>query len=165
MWMEAQLPRGPTFLSYGSTTSREVAAVMGENILYYPDIYWALPAFRADLLHVTSPCSRVNRNAYPFLALSTTSQVAVINFPLTASLTYPPLVLVWPYGYHTAQRANEFTFLLQILYQHNEASHTSMTTFTTSVHYNLAALSPESLTTILSYALCNSLPLMVVMAG
>ena len=121
--------------------------------------------YRANLLHVTSPRSRVTQNAYPFLALSTTSQVAVINFPLTASLTYPPLVLVWPYGYHTAQRANEFTFLLQILYQHDEASHTSMTTFTTSVHYNLAALSPESLTTILSYALCNSLPLMVVMAG
>ena len=138
---------------------------MGESVLFYPDIYWALPAFRANLLHVTSPRSRVTRNAYPFLALSTTSQEVVINFPLTAALLYPPLVLIWPTGYHTAQRRNEITFLLQILYHHDEASYTSRTTFINSVHYNLAGLSQESLITILSYALGNSLPLIVVMAG
>jgi hypothetical protein len=154
-WMQAQLARGP----------REVAAVLEESVLFYPDIYWTLPAFRANLLHVTSPRSRVTRNAYPFMALSTTSQDVVINFPLTAALFYPPLVLIWPIGYHTAQRRNEFTFLLQILYHHDEATYTSRTTFINLVHYNLAGLSQESLITILSYALGNSLPLIVVMAG
>ena len=164
-WMQTQLMRGPTFLSYGSDTSREVAAVLGERVLFYPDIYWTLPAFQANLLHVSSPRSRVTRSAYPFMALSTTSQEVVINFLLTDDLLYPPLVLIWPTGYLTAQRRNEMNFLLGILYHHDEAAYTSCTTFSDSVHYNLAGLSQESLITILSYALGNSLPLIVVMAG
>ena len=73
--------------------------------------------FQSDLLHVGH--SQCLSNQYPFIATSTRSEMVVVPFDLTDEDIYPPLVFMWPLGYHSAARAQEWSLLLGILFNHD----------------------------------------------
>jgi hypothetical protein len=91
--------------------------------------------------------------------------MVVVPFDLTDENKYPPLVFVWPLGYHTTARAQDWLLLLETFFDIDQANHEISITFTDCVHYQLRGLTIDMMITLITYTMRYGIPVIITRAA
>ena len=148
-------------MHYGTQKMWELVPMYGEEVLRIPEECVSLHNFQKEVLHMED--SWVRSTEWPFLALSTASQVAVVPFEESDQEgIMPALVLVVPLGFFTT--AVRLAWNLELDKHILGGGTAQMRMYRDAVHYRLGNLQTLGLTVLITLMFKHNVPAILTLA-